>query len=102
MPDSFITRGEFEHYKEKDLDRQDRMRAELGAKLDDLKDYITAEFKELRDDLANRYATKEDLGELKKETVTHHQFEPIKRLVYGAVGIILAAVVSGIIALVLL
>ena len=43
---------------------------------------------------------KKGLGDMKSKFVTKEEFEPIKRLVYGAVGLILVAVVGALIALV--
>ena len=48
---------------------------------------------------------KRDIGEIKerlnRQYVTQDQFEPIKRIVYGLVSIVLTAVVVAIVALVL-
>jgi hypothetical protein len=100
--DDYITRDEFERYKERDEDKQGRSVGALGAKLDDLKQYITEEFKELRSELAEKYATKEDVMRVEKRAVMKAEFDPVRRLVYGAVGIILMAVMGAIVALVLI
>ena len=49
---------------------------------------------------------KEDVTEIKlkleKDYVTREEFEPIKKVVYGLIGLILVAVVSAIIGLVII
>jgi hypothetical protein len=50
--------------------------------------YIKADLKEIKDRLANKY-------------VTCDVFDPIRNLVYGLVGLILVAVVGGVLAMVL-
>lgn len=50
--------------------------------------YIKADIKEIKDSVVTTYVTKD-------------QFEPIQRLVYGLVGLILFAVVGAVVSLVL-
>lgn len=50
--------------------------------------YIKSDIKEIKDSVVSTYVTKD-------------QFEPIQRLVYGLVGLILFAVVGAVISLVL-
>ncbi len=40
-------------------------------------------------------------GRLEKDYVTQDQFDPIKRLVYGVVGLVLASVVLAVLALII-
>ena len=53
-----------------------------------------------------RKELKGDIGRLNDKVdsryVTHEEFEPIKRLVYGVVGLILVAVVGALLALVII
>jgi len=51
-------------------------------------EYIQKDVKEIKEKLESRYVTKEE-------------FDPIKRIVYGMVGVILLAVVGALVALVL-
>jgi hypothetical protein len=51
--------------------------------------------------LSQHYATKAELIEVKASSVDRLEFEPVRRIVYGVVSIILAAVAAGIIGLVL-
>lgn len=50
-------------------------------------------------------AVREDIAEIKdvldSKLVTKDEFEPIKRLVYGVVGLVLSSVVAAVLALVL-
>jgi hypothetical protein len=52
-----------------------------------------------------RKELKSDIGKIddkiSREYVTHDEFEPIKRLVYGVVGLILVAVVGALVAMVI-
>jgi hypothetical protein len=64
---------------------------ELGvllARLDERSKTIQSEVERIRVDLANRY-------------VTNVEFEPIKRLVYGMAGLIMAGVAGGLLKLVI-
>lgn len=63
---------------------------ELLIKLSTQLDNLTDDVKEL----------KSAFGSMQTKFVTREEFEPIKRLVYGAVGLILVAVVGALIALV--
>lgn len=55
--------------------------------------------KETRKELSNKIDTVDE--KLRRDFVTKSEFEPIKRLVYGAVGLVLTAMVIAIISLVI-
>lgn len=66
---------------------------------------IRADVKDLK---SHYYATqaefepvKADVKELKTDCVTHAEFDPVKRLVYGAVGLVLISFLTAVIALVI-
>ena len=63
------------------------MEKQLAVMANDLS-YIKGDIKVIKEELEGKY-------------VTHDQFEPIRRLVYGSVAVILTAVLGAIIALVL-
>jgi hypothetical protein len=59
---------------------------------------MAKDISQIRGDLAE---IKEDIKQLKGEFVTRNEFMPIKQIVYGAVALILVAVIGGLLTLVL-
>jgi thiosulfate reductase cytochrome b subunit len=59
---------------------------------------MAKDISQIRGDLAE---IKEDIKQLKGEFVTRNEFMPIKQIVYGAVALILVAVIGGLLNLVL-
>jgi ABC-type phosphate transport system permease subunit len=82
-----------------DLDLTDRERLIiLSTKMDTMIDTVTETKKDIKE-MGTKIDTVDE--KLRKDFVTKTEFEPIRRLVYGAVGIMLTTVVLGLLALII-
>ena len=69
-----------------------------------MENYNGAELKRLLIEVTKISASmqnmEKDIAELKRDYITRKEFEPVQRIVYGLVGLVLVAVVTALVALV--
>lgn len=68
---------------------------QIGTKLEGLSEIV----KETRQSVSDLNCKMEDMeGKMKDRFVTKEEFEPIKRLVYGVVGLVMTAILLALVA----
>jgi hypothetical protein len=78
------------------LARIDERTKNTDRAISDIKDDV----KSIRTDLSSLYVTKTEFTPVKEDYVSKKDFEPVRKIVYGVVGIILFAVIGALVALV--
>lgn len=77
-----------------------RLSQEIAVMKNDL-DYIKKHLGEINTKLDKKYVTKEEFEQVRSDYVKRSEFHPVRKIVYGIIGIILAAVAIAIIGMVI-
>ena len=56
---------------------------------------------EIRNSMATSYVKREEFMPVQRDFVSQHEFSPVRRIVYGLVGLMLTGICAGLLALVL-